>query len=559
MNRNDIVDSLGRIDEEMIHDVEELRGTGEQEASLELQKTHGSLRGLALAACLILVFVSGFGLLRNGLGGMGSGGGGSNGGSCSGEGEPYMLYTGPVFPLALCEETTDISAARSIDFDFSQYSDYMTKDHVILDSDCRVKDEYVLENISDENRELALYYPFAESLSESGKLTPTVTVNDKEVEAEVVAGNVYSEDDDLIDSFYSWQSYRDVADSGYNAKTADDRPGLNEKVIVYELYDMYAEEPGEDSAPTAALEFSLDYHKTGVLSYGFNGTWETILSGGIKAMKTDAFIPQEGDINYGRSAYLIVLGEDIKDYEVKTYTDDGLTEELEGAGAKVRRYEITLSEALGLMASLYTDGTNEISLPSAISRDDFAKLTYDYIRESYEYKSENAYSTGNLEDAFDCTLSFRRILYQRIAVTVPAGGSIEVKFDMIKEPSRDFRGENLAQNGYDMLTWAGSRLDFSSQTASISGADYIGIVDQNFGFELEQGVTEVRLDPAEEHYYMDIAWLGENGEFFVIEGHRGNWFVGLICLGLFFVGLTGLGILLVSKLIDHFANRLNKK
>ena len=46
---------------------------------------------------------------------------------------------------------------------------------------------------------------------------------------------------------------------------------------------------------------------------------------------------------------------------------------------------------------------------------------------------------------------------------------------------------------------------YTAQTASLSGADGIRITGQNFGFDLAAGVTEVALDPEQDHYYLEIS------------------------------------------------------
>ena len=55
-----------------------------------------------------------------------------------------------------------------------------------------------------------------------------------------------------------------------------------------------------------------------------------------------------------------------------------------------------------------------------------------------------------------------------------------------------------------MMTSLGSAFTFSGQKASISNTQYIRIVGQNFGFDLENGIDEVELDLNEPHYYLEV-------------------------------------------------------
>ena len=83
---------------------------------------------------------------------------------------------------------------------------------------------------------------------------------------------------------------------------------------------------------------------------------------------------------------------------------------------------------------------------------------------------------------------------------------------MMKEGSYDFacaHTENQGIYGYDMVTKLGSNLECASQTAVLEDRGQIEIVRQNFGFDLENGVNEVALDPNQEHYYLEVKRLSE--------------------------------------------------
>ena len=55
-----------------------------------------------------------------------------------------------------------------------------------------------------------------------------------------------------------------------------------------------------------------------------------------------------------------------------------------------------------------------------------------------------------------------------------------------------------------MASRLGSNIGFTRAGASISGYDEIEIVQQNFGFDIENGVTEVMLSLDEPHYYLEV-------------------------------------------------------
>ena len=117
------------------------------------------------------------------------------------------------------------------------------------------------------------------------------------------------------------------------------------------------------------------------------------------------------------------------------------------------------------------------------------------------------YDDGMLEDMFSEARVMQRVMYLRFSVTIPAGGSVDVIAQMTKDASIDFIGANKDRNGYDMVTQLGSNLTFTSQIASISNTDNIEIIDQSFGFDLANGITEVELDMSVAHYWLEVRKL----------------------------------------------------
>ena len=97
-----------------------------------------------------------------------------------------------------------------------------------------------------------------------------------------------------------------------------------------------------------------------------------------------------------------------------------------------------------------------------------------------------------------------RVLYFTFPVTVPAHSETEISIVQHREAHMDYTGEHKDRHGYDLTTTLDSTLRFTEQRAGISGWEWVEILDQNFGFDPKQGVTEVVLDPAVEYYWMDL-------------------------------------------------------
>ena len=107
----------------------------------------------------------------------------------------------------------------------------------------------------------------------------------------------------------------------------------------------------------------------------------------------------------------------------------------------------------------------------------------------------------------DEVLSVDRVLYLKTEVTVPTGGTAEVTAQYWKAPSFDFACSGSGRRnlqGYDLMTTLDSTLTFTAQTASVTHAENVQITGQNFGFDPENGVTEVTLDLNQPHYYLEI-------------------------------------------------------
>ena len=515
MKDYELLDALGGIDPDYV-----------KSAGLSsLRGRQRKLTGFLAAASVLILAIGTLYLLRNGwiAGRIGCGRGGN-------EGPVYMSYAGPVFPLSLMEADEDISAERAIHFDFSPYRSLTetyedengkTVSYETYRSQCMVKDSFSLTSHSSEDKTLTLLYPFAASLNSSADVRPVITVNGSPVETACFTGSASgalwnaagsSSGDQPINLSdpASWEEYRDLTLSGFQASAFDSFPELDQPVTVYEIRNRYGKESKKAPAPYLNMEFRADFGNTSILTFGFNGSSYSEDTGDCSF---GTFIPQEGNINYGRSAYLLVLGQDIGDYRLKAYTDGSCETEMENAGAQAVRYETDMDTVMVELSDLYLKeyaqtlyGSDENSLLAEISHEEFKCLVSEMLYE-HGLLTENPGSLPSdwmLEDIFSGVQSTTRIMYLTFQAAVPAGSSVSVEAEMVKKASIDFTGSQKERNGYDMVTRLGSSLAFTGQTASLSGAEYIEILRQNFGFDPEKGIDEVTLDPNEPHYFIDV-------------------------------------------------------
>lgn len=473
-------------------------------------------RWSALAA--VLVLAAGIGSFWwFGMGGMDAPGSGAGGGGHEDGSTVFMSYAGPVFPLTLREADPDLTAARQITLDFSPWAS--------SSGDIQVVDTYTLDNPSKEDKEVSVLYPFVSSLRDLYEDLPSLWVGDEVLEGSLYAGG-YSggfqnveggEEGELLNlsQLDSWEQYRDLLSDGqYQAAALEAWPDLSHiPVLVYEFTDYWGPEPDEEAGipnPSIRASFSLDYDKTTVLSYGFNGARFDREAG---TMIQEFSIPQSFHPGYGNPYYLYVVGDDIQNLTTGGYvtggTDDD-TEALEGCRVKVERYETDLDSALRGAAELMFASSEREGIRENNGLPDF-EMYFGLMKEylvSYGLLSENGperYETGWLEEMDFANVN--RVFYLEAQVAVPAGEKVTLTARMRQEGSFDFYcadTENQGIYGYDLVTKLGSSLDFTEQTAVFEDQGQVEIVRQNFGFDLEKGVREVALDPEAEHYYLEV-------------------------------------------------------
>lgn len=544
---------LGLVDESLI---EEAVSASSPAA---VQRRHPWRRLLAAAACLAVICGGAYlaGTLRMG-GRAGAGGSGHS------EASTFMSYAGPVFPLTTAEETSSITAERSTTLDFAPWIPaWLSNEEMLADrtwlteaerqealaqydelypeggrwrssDDILVTDAYTLANPSQEDQTVTLLYPFAASLNDLGRLTPTLTLDGSELETALHVG-AYSggfegvwdgtiggdpEGSVNLDYADSWEDYKNLLSDGtYLANALGTGPDVSGiPVTVYKFTDPYGPPKDEEAGvpnPSLQVGFDLDYSRTAVLTWGFDsGNFDRENGTMIQGFS----IPQPGERGYGEDVYcLLVLGEDIQNMTTGGYVTGGAdpdTEPLEGCGVTVERYESDLDTMLReILAPVWQE------LRQNTYEQDGAELDVDFetwYRAVLEYllaygilspSGAERYGAGWLEDIVSDVDTIDRVCWLEAEITIPAGDSVTLSASMTKEASYDFycaHTENQGVKGYDLVTALGSTLDFTGQTASLVNTENIEIVRQNFGFDLEAGITEVALDPAEPHYYLEI-------------------------------------------------------
>jgi hypothetical protein len=319
-----------------------------------------------------------------------------------------------------------------------------------------------------------------------------------------------------LDQLTSWEQYKALLSDGtYLTRALGEYPDLTGvSVIVYEFTDPWWSWTGDDEEPvnpTIQADYTMDYDKTIVLSYGFNGMDQDVEN---QRQGQEFSIREPSALDYGEPYYLIVIGEDIQDLTTQGlgYWENGKTAAIE-AGVTVTRYESDLDTALRQVAELMYQYAREwMELPECVDFELYYGTFCDYLTTVGPLSEDGAerYDTGWLWDTdFD---RVDRVFYLEAEVTIPAGGSVTLSAQFQKDASFDFYcagTENRGVCGYDLVTELGSNLNCTEQRATLLDRGQIEIVRQNFGFDLENGVTTVTLDLETEHYYLEAKRLAE--------------------------------------------------
>ncbi len=433
-------------------------------------------------------------------------------------GSIFNSYAGPVFPLTMETAQDGITATREIGFDFAPYT---TGGNEVL-----VNDNYVLTNTTDQDQTMQLSYPVCGGLRSDIEILPTITVDGREVATTLKYGGFTGKFADTYGEIatnpgtsynfhpiFSWTEFETLLGDGtYRNLAQNPQTWTNQPVTVYRFTDHQ----GVDNASYIYVSYESG-NDTTVLTQWFNGGgWDEETGKIIKFYSVWEASRRGEDI----PRYLIVLGEDIQNVTVTgyTYTEDELVKN-PSVSAKMERYEtdfFSIIEEINLHFSQNPITFEEVEpIYQSINPADFTQLVLDTF---YHYgplsKTPYArYDDNRFNAIMQETTTMDRILYTTFPLTVSAGQSVSVSASMIKEASFDYYGMGTGNedvHGFDMTTTLDSNLAFTTQTATIDTQNAVEITHQNFGFDPEHGITEVTLDIAQPHYYLEVVDISPN-------------------------------------------------
>ena len=418
------------------------------------------------------------------------------------DGLEYDNYMGPVMPMTVLWSGEGLSATRDVVYDFASYEEL---NPAIPRIHTDVTDTYTLTNTTDEDMTVETVYPFKAKLQDWDVLIPAITVNGEAVETKLTVGGdlrnggLMDSGEKLIAALDDG-SYMEDAFAELFAEIAV----MDESCVVYRIDDLeYDGKVGGEV--TLAFSFVTDVEKNRVLMYNVPSfRYET---------ETNRFTVHMNrlDALYTGAMYVIFPDEDIDDYTLRGYSTRSCEEgtEVDGFTAQVTRTESVLSEWMAAevdwakLQKQYNDGLKQC-IAYGLTEREMQRYAWEQIQTEHVINPIADGSIVELGEFMYDSLYADRMMYLRFPVTVPAGESVTVAAESVKYASASHMGGKDEQEGYDLMTALGSNLVFAEQTVSTVNTEGAELVENNFGFDWEQGITEVTLDPAVQHYWMKV-------------------------------------------------------
>ena len=404
----------------------------------------------------------------------------------------YNSYGGPVLPMTALSGGEHLEVKRNVDFDFS---DYARERENILDTGMNViTDTYELANTSGEEVTVELAYGFEGQFTDPAEQFPSITVGGNPVQTTLIAS---VDPEGALHRAKNWDTYKQVL-TEEDFLTSALSPAL----------------PGE--FPVTALRFSnVTYdqpEQEDVIHYGIQFTWPEDTDIWVRdyGMTTRDDKTKQHQLYFREDmgdGWMFVRGqlpEDITYVGVSGYNIRENTI-LQDVTMEMEVSETDLYDCLWEFAQVYDfwaihDGYDN---PGVLTPEILYGSALQFLQDPRYHNPSGDFQA--LSSVLYEAVTNVRMLYSTFSVTIPAGESVTVEAVFTQEPSTDIGGPRIPREGYDMATTFGSCLNFTEQTASVTGSEYIEIVKQNFGFDLKKKITQVVLDLSVERYFLDVA------------------------------------------------------
>ncbi|WZL74562.1 hypothetical protein QBE52_07685 [Clostridiaceae bacterium 35-E11] len=352
--------------------------------------------------------------------------------------------SGPVFwqgyPSSDIMSIEDNSPIRveneSLVFDFS---DTDNSPHTISG---KVTATYEMFNPTNELRSVEMAFPFVERLDRLLPEDVVITADDRALSYDIYIGDVVNSYGNLLEedkkaSFDFASIVSTITDNLYTAKHFTE----NEKGRLYSINVK----PTTDQRINFAIDFSLDYEKTKVLTNGFNRYERDDIKTKIAAWCYEPEILE-----------VFVLGEDIE-LKINAYTDGELKKKTDLFSYQISTQEVEVKPYLMEYIKNNTNGQNDGMISDAQLYNLYAKSLDKYFTKNRGYSSEHdLIAQENYERILTLvyTVQFPQNSKKEVSVSYRTSGTMDktetakplYSFDYILNPAEnwsDFKNLNI--------------------------------------------------------------------------------------------------------------------
>ena len=389
----------------------------------------------------------------------------------------YINYQAPLLPLDVSGDNDGIRAERQLTIDAAaQYDESNTVEAV---------DEYLLKNTTNVDKTFTLEYHYSANFrtAESASMKVDGSADGQSLEASL-SYNGFEDDGMNIHHFSNWYDLMERFPTEFSS--VDDHVSLyaNEPVVVYELYDAEIPSDAPDAA-CIAVEFECD-EDTFIWNNNFNGM---SVDGNNRIY--DVFAKEFTRREEMSKSLWVFGGQELRNIQIKGYTNGACEVEYDGVTAKLRSYQTTLKEAVSQSVWQYAEA-NDIVL-ERVDEETLANAVLAYLKYSpLGAEPQPRYDYLSSWEVNSDVLGVDRIFTIEQTVTIPANSSIHVKVELEKRPNWAFES---AQSCIDVAPSLGSELDFDSIVIDLVKSDVLDVLSGN----LTEGETE--LDTETERWY----------------------------------------------------------
>lgn len=412
---------------------------------------------------------------------------------------------GPTMPLTFATQNQYIRADRELTYDFST----VVRESVGY---VPVKDTYLLNNTSKQEQTVTIYYPYVSDIKELTVNMPKVMVNDELVNTKIINGNYMGTDKDGMMKLFG----PNVTTDDYGYMVQDRNPLeqksneelLNREIVVYE-FNEFSQGTLQGEAPTYSAQFKVE-NPEAVFTTQMNSFFE---DGYVKV----SFGADSLEASSKPAIYFL-------DGEPTEYTEQGydyidMLEEFESDEVTSGKivYKTTMKAVLKeLIRSELEKGIKDYHVNVELEELYYQRAAqmfcdmYQWNTDGLTTPEDDIFYASSISDIIYMVFDYESLYLLTDTITIPAGGSLTVTFDYLKqgtyqtyEPLEAYR-DNYC---YDNMPYLGSNITYNQQVTSIIEDNNIRIESQNYGFDLEAGITSVLLEPDAERYYMIVKIL----------------------------------------------------